>query len=129
MATNQSPARVIATPAALIAIADLRRRCSQLLFYQSGGCCAGSTPMCFSAGEFRLGDNDVRLGEIGGCPVYIDKRQYDRWRHTQIVIDVGVGDPEGFSLPAGNDDAHFVTRSRVFTPAELTMLEQLEEPS
>jgi uncharacterized protein (DUF779 family) len=113
----------VATPAAVAAIGDLHRRYPQVLFYQSGGCCAGSTPMRFAAGEFRLGANDVRLGEIGGCPVYIDKRQYELWRHTQIIIDVGSGEPEGFSLPAGDDDTHFATRSRAFTSAELTMLE------
>jgi len=68
-----------------------------------------------------IGDADVLLGSVGGCPVYIDDRQYAVWKHTQLITDVGEGEPEGFSLPAG-DDRHFVTRSRVFSPAELAAL-------
>ena len=62
----------------------------------------------------------VILNQSGGGPVYID-RQYAVWKHTQLIIDVGEGEPEGFSWPAG-DDRHFVTRSRVFSPAELAAL-------
>ena len=88
-----------------------------IMFFQSGGCCDGSLPMCFDDGELVIGDRDVLLGTVGGCPFYIDDRQYEVWKHTQLILDVGEGAPEGFSLPAG-EDAHFVTRSRVFGPAE-----------
>jgi len=80
------------------------------MFVQSGGCCAGSTPMCFPAGEFLIGDIDVLLGEIDGCPFYIDKRLDQAWHQEQFLLDVARGEPEDFSLPAG-ENLHFVTRS------------------
>jgi uncharacterized protein len=113
-------ARVVATPAALEAIRQVVAERGPIMFFQSGGCCDGSLPMCFSLGELKIGDRDVLLGEVGGCP-YIDARQYEVWRHTQLILDVGAGDPEGFSLAAG-EDRHFITRSRVCTPAELAAL-------
>ena len=81
------------------------------MFVQSGGCCAGSTPMCFPVGEFVLGDIDVLLGEIDGCPFYIDKSLDDAWRQDEFLLDVESGEPEGFSLAAGDEDMHFVTHS------------------
>jgi uncharacterized protein (DUF779 family) len=81
-----------------------------VMFVQSGGCCAGSTPMCFPAGEFLISDGDVPLGEIHGNPFYIDARLDDAWGHRHFVIDIEPGAPEGFSLPAGKG-LHFVTRS------------------
>lgn len=115
--------RVTATPTALAALARLRQQRGAVILYQSGGCCDGSLPMCLEQGDLRIGDADVLLGLVGGCPVYIDDRQYAVWKHTQLIIDVGEGEPEGFSLPAG-DDHHFVTRSRVFSPAELAALRE-----
>lgn len=103
---------VVATPAALEAIKRLREERGSVLFFQSGGCCDGSLPMCFEEGEFMIGDNDVLLGEVGGCPFYIDFRQYEAWKHTQLILDVGEGEPEGFSIAAG-ENSHFITRSRV----------------
>lgn len=103
---------VMATPAALAAVAHLVAERGPVMFFQSGGCCDGSLPICFDDGEFLIGDHDVLLGSLGGCPFYIDGRQYELWRHTQLILDVGEGAPEGFSLPAG-DDGHFITRSRV----------------
>jgi uncharacterized protein (DUF779 family) len=111
-------AGVVATPAALAAISELVGERGQLMFFQSGGCCDGSLPMCFKKGEFVIGDHDVLLGMVGGCPFYIDHRQHEAWKHTQLILDVDEGYPEGFSLPAG-DDAHFVIRSRLFGPEEL----------
>jgi uncharacterized protein (DUF779 family) len=115
-------ARVVATPAALEVIAQLVAERGPVMFFQSGGCCDGSLPMCFAEGEFKIGSHDVRLGEVGGCPFYIDARQYQVWKHTQLILDVGEGEPEGFSLAAG-EDRHFIIRSRVFTPAEEAALE------
>jgi len=103
---------VVATPAALEAIARLVAARGRVMFFQSGGCCDGSLPMCFDDGEFVIGDLDVLLGEVGGCRFYIDGRQYEVWKHTQLILDVGEGEPEGFSLAAG-DGKHFITRSRV----------------
>ena len=88
------------------------------MFFQSGGCCDGSLPMCFDDGELIIGDRDVLLGEVGGCPFYIDHRQYEAWKHTQLILDVGEGAPEGFSLPAG-EDRHFIIASRLFDDDEL----------
>jgi uncharacterized protein len=116
-------APIITTPTAVDAITELRQRRGQLVFYQSGGCCGGSLPMCFEEKEFRIGDNDVLLGYVVGCPFYIDPRQYERWKHTQLILDVGEGEPQGFSL-APADDCHFITRSRVFSPEERVALEQ-----
>ena len=105
------PARVTATPAARQAIVRLRAaRGGPLMFVQSGGCCAGSTPMCYPAGEFITGDADVLLGDIDGCPFYIDRRLDHAWHQDQFVLDVAAGEPEGFSLAAG-DGLHFITRS------------------
>jgi uncharacterized protein len=103
---------VIATPAALDAIAHMVEQRGPVMFFQSGGCCDGSLPMCFEDGEFVIGAHDVLLGRVGGCPFYIDGRQYELWKHTQLILDVGDGSPEGFSLPAG-DEMHFVIRSRI----------------
>jgi uncharacterized protein (DUF779 family) len=115
-------ARVVATPAALEALGHVVAERGPVIFFQSGGCCDGSLPMCFSVGEFVIGSHDVLLGEVGGCPFYIDARQYKVWRHTQLILDVGAGEPEGFSLPAG-EDQHFIIRSKVFTAAEQDVLE------
>ena len=68
--------------------------------------------MCFRQGEFVIGDHDVLLGTINNCPFYIDHRQYEVWKGTRLILDVGEGDPEGFSLPAGRG-GHFIIRSRV----------------
>ena len=115
-------ARVVATPAALAAIAQLVAERGPVMFFQSGGCCDGSLPMCFADGEFVIGSHDVLLGEVGGCPFYIDARQYRVWKHTQLILDVGIGEPEGFSLAAG-EDRHFIVLSKVFTAAEQAVLE------
>jgi uncharacterized protein len=120
---HQTVAPITATPTAVDAVTKLRQLRGSLVFYQSGGCCGGSLPMCFDEGEFRIGDNDVLLGFVVDCPFYIDPRQYERWKHTQLILDVGEGEPQGFSLgPA--DGWHFITRSRVFSPEERVALEQ-----
>lgn len=104
--------RISATPAARRAIAALRAELGgPVMFVQSGGCCAGSTPMCFRDGEFLVGDVDVLLGDLDGCPFYIDARLDDAWGRGHLLLDVAAGPPEGFSLAAGAEDRHFVTRS------------------
>ena len=89
------------------------------MFVQSGGCCAGSTPMCFPDGEFIVGDGDVLLGDIDGCPFYIDARLDQAWGAGPFVLDVAVGPPEGFSLGAG-ENLHFVTYSPECVPTIAT---------
>jgi uncharacterized protein len=119
-------ARVCATPAALELIDVLRGRYGDLMFHQSGGCCDGSSPMCYPRGEFRVGDQDVLLGELGGQPFYIGAAQYEYWKHTQLIIDVVDGRGGMFSLegPLGR---RFLTRSRVFDAQERAAL-GLPEP-
>jgi uncharacterized protein (DUF779 family) len=111
MSESVIPARIMATPAAREAITRLHAaRGGPVMFVQSGGCCAGSTPMCFPMGEFLIGEVDVLLGDIDGSPFYIDKRLDEAWHQDVFVLDVAEGEPEDFSLPAG-DDLHFVTLS------------------
>ena len=118
---REAVARVVATPAALEAIAQLVAQRGPVMFFQSGGCCDGSMPMCFADGEFVIGSHDVRLGEVGGCPFYIDARQFNVWKHTQLILDVSIGEPEGFSLAAG-EDRHFIIRSKVFNADDQAVL-------
>ncbi len=119
--------RVSATPEALKLIARLTERHGPLIFHQSGGCCDGSSPMCFPAGEFRIGGQDVQLGEIGGAPFYMSRSQFEYWQHTHLIIDVVPGRGSGFSLEAP-EGVRFLTRSRVFTDDELASLEPVAEP-
>jgi uncharacterized protein (DUF779 family) len=121
-------ARVIATDAALALIERLRARHGPLMFHQSCGCCDGSAPMCYPAGELRVGAQDVLLGEIGGCPFYIGAAQFEYWSHTQLIIDVGPGRGAGFSLEAP-EGVRFLTRGRVFTDAETATLEAAGPPA
>ena len=113
--------RVIATDAALELIDLLKMRHGPIMFHQSGGCCDGSSPMCYEQGDLLLGDQDVRLGEIGGSPFYMHKNQFDYWKHTQLIIDVVEGRGGMFSLE-GVEGKRFLTRSRAFTKEELEEL-------
>jgi uncharacterized protein (DUF779 family) len=105
--------RVLATDAAIGLIDDIRQDHPDILFHQSGGCCDGSSPMCYPAGEFLIGENDVKLGEIAGVPVYISASQFEAWKHTQLIIDVVPGRGGMFSLDNGREK-RFLTRSRLF---------------
>lgn len=115
--------KVTATEAALALIERLKTKYGDLMFHQSGGCCDGSAPMCYPAGEFLIGDSDVLLGEIGGCPFYIGAAQYEYWKHTQLIIDVVEGRGGMFSLE-GPEGLRFLTRSRLFTDEEWTEIEK-----
>ncbi len=119
-------AKVIATPAALELVAQLQAKHGpELMFHQSGGCCDNSAANCFLPGEITMGAGDVYLGDIGGCPFYIGKGQYQAWKHTQLIIDVIEGHGGTFSLE-GPEGKAFHTRSRVFTAEELRELGQSE---
>lgn len=113
--------RVLATDAALALIAKLEAQHGPLMFHQSGGCCDGSAPMCYPAGEFRVGGSDVKLGEIGGAPFYMSAPQFEYWKHTQLIIDVVPGRGGMFSLE-GPEGLRFLTRSRLFTDEEIAAL-------
>jgi len=104
--------RVVATEAALVAVRRLRAEHGPLMLFQSGGCCDGSSPMCFPDGELLLGPSDLLLGEIDGSPFYIDAEQYERWNRPTLVLDVAAGAAgSGMSLEEVHD-LHFVLKSR-----------------
>lgn len=117
------PLQVTATEAALGLIDRLRAKHGELMFHQSGGCCDGSSPMCYPLGEFMTGDQDVLLGSVGGTPFYIGRPQFEYWKHTQIILDVVSGRGGMFSLE-GPDGVRFLTRSRVFTDEEIQALRE-----
>ena len=109
------------TPAAEAVIAKLSAVNGPLMFHQSGGCCDGSSPMCYPRGDFRVGEQDVFLGRIVDTPFYIGANQFEYWEHTQLIIDVVPGRGSGFSLEAP-EGVRFLTRSRVFDDAEVATL-------
>jgi uncharacterized protein (DUF779 family) len=118
----EAPPRVIATAAALELIATLVQQHGPVLFHQSGGCCDGSSPMCYPQAEFSVGDGDVQLGQIGGAPFFMSPSQFEYWRHTQLIIDVVPGRGGMFSLENGSE-LRFLTRSRLFSDAEARALD------
>jgi len=119
--TQAVPLQVTATEAALGLIDRLRAKHGDLMFHQSGGCCDGSSPMCYPLGEFMVGDQDVLLGTVGGAPFYIGRAQFEYWKHTQIILDVVPGRGGMFSLE-GPEGVRFLSRSRVFTDEEIQTL-------
>jgi uncharacterized protein (DUF779 family) len=118
---NHALARVVATDAALAMIDELRKQHGPVMFFQSGGCCDGSAPMCYPAGEFSISETDVYLGNLNGAPFYIGLEQFEYWEHTQLIIDVVAGNGGMFSLDNGTGQ-RFLTRSRLFTDEEVHVL-------
>lgn len=116
--------RVAVTSEAAQLLRGLRDTHGPLMFHQSGGCCDGSAPMCYPAGEFRTGGSDVHLGdlEVDGVPepigVWMSAAQHEYWKHTHLTIDVVAGRGSGFSLEAP-EGVRFLIRSRLLTDAEL----------
>jgi len=119
--SNQTIPRVLATEKALDLIRALRSEHGPLMFHQSGGCCDGSQPMCFTLGEFKTGASDVLLGYIDDCPFYMGGAQFEYWKHTQLILDVTPGRGSSFSLeiPLG---VRFYIQSRLFADEELERL-------
>jgi len=109
--------RVDATEEALALIDRLVAVHGPVLFHQSGGCCDGSSPMCFPLGEFRIGGSDVFLGDVGPAPFHMGADQFEYWKHTHLTLDVVPGRGSGFSLEAP-EGVRFLIRSRLFTDAE-----------
>ena len=116
-----------ATPAALELLASLEAEHGPLMFHQSGGCCDGSSPMCFPRGEFRVGSRDVQLGDLDETPFYISGPQYAYWKHTHLTVDVVPGRGSGFSVEAPRG-VRFLIRSRLFDEAEQLALEAEGDP-
>jgi uncharacterized protein (DUF779 family) len=102
-------ASVTATAEALRAIRTLSAAHGPLAFFQSGGCCDGSLPICLKDGELPPGPGDILLGTVGDAPFYVDAEQYGRWGSPHLVLDLGTGAAEGFSLSPPQE--HFVTRT------------------
>jgi uncharacterized protein (DUF779 family) len=119
--------RVIATPLMEEWLLKLITKHGPLIFHQSGGCCDGSSPMCYPAGEFKIGSNDVLLGDINGTPFYMSESQFEYWRHTQLLIDVVPGRGSGFSIESP-EGIRFITRSNIFSDEEMKLLAALGEP-
>ena len=117
-----TPLRVTATPKALELIEELRSDYGPVMFHQSGGCCDGSSPMCYPVGDFVIGDGDVHLGTVGGADFYISRSQFAVWKHTHLLLDVVPGRGGMFSLENGREK-RFHIRSRLFSDAENRALE------
>ncbi|WP_462253172.1 DUF779 domain-containing protein [Ferruginibacter sp.] len=116
--------RILATDAALALIERLKKMHGPLMFHQSGGCCDGSQPMCFTDGEFKVGGSDVCLGTIADCKFYMGAEQFEYWKHTQLTLDVTPGRGSSFSLeiPLG---VRFYIESKLFSDDEIEDLAAL----
>lgn len=118
--------RVDITDEARAVVDRLRESHGALMFHQSGGCCDGSSPMCFPLGEFRVGGSDVLLGSIYDCPFYMARDQFELWQNTHLTVDVVAGRGASFSaeIPLG---VRFIIRSRLFSDVELATLPPVED--
>jgi hypothetical protein len=116
--------RILVSEAALALIHELKTEFGDLLFHQSGGCCDGSSPMCFQKGDFRIGSSDVGLGHIEDIEFWMSKDQFEYWQHTQLTLDVVPGRGSSFSIeiPKGK---RFMIHSRLFSEEEAKDLEPL----
>ena len=117
--------RVSVTDAASAVIEKLRQQHGELMFHQSGGCCDGSSPMCFAKGDFLVGSRDLCLGEIDGCSFYMAADQFEYYKTSHIMVDVSKGRGSSFSLeiPLG---LRFMAVSRLFTDDELSSVRPVE---
>src|SRR5579859_1950257 len=121
VARTEPPPQVIATAAAARLMEKLAGQHGPLMFHQSGGCCDGSSPMCYPRGEFLVGDGDVLLATLGETPFYMSRSQFEYWKHTQLILDVVPGRGGMFSLE-NPEGVRFLIRSRVFTDEEIAAL-------
>ena len=120
--TQQAPEQVIRTEAATALMDKLESMHGALMFHQSGGCCDGSSPMCYPRGEFMTGDSDVLITTLeDGTPFYMSRSQFEYWKHTQLILDVVPGRGGMFSLE-NPEGVRFLIRSRVFTNDEIAAL-------
>ena len=119
--------RVDVSDAAAGMLRQLTEQHGPLMFHQSGGCCDGSSPMCYPEGEFRTGNSDVLLGDLAidgiAAPIkfWMSESQFGYWSHTHLTVDLVKGRGSGFSLEAP-EGVRFMIRSRLFTEEELTGL-------
>ncbi len=118
--------RVLITEAAKEVVDTLRKRFgSELMFHQSGGCCDGSSPMCFEKGDFKVGSNDIWMGDVYGCDFFMSEDQFEYWKYTELTLDVTPGRGSSFSIeiPMG---IRFLIRSRLFSMEEFEQLEPVK---
>lgn len=121
--------RIDVTPAAAEVIERLKKEYGELVFNQSGGCCDGTAPMCYEKGDFYVPSRNVKLGEICGCEFFIDKDQFEYFKHSFITIDVreekaAFGNSFSLEIDLGYQ---FITKSRIFTDEEYKQLLKEEE--
>ena len=123
---GESLSRVALTEPAVTLLRKLWGIHGPLMFHQSGGCCDGSSPMCYPAGEFFTSDADVLLGRFdiaaaGEEPrpieFWMSKEQFNYWSHTHLTVDVVPGRGSGFSVE-GPEGIRFLIRSRLMEEAE-----------
>jgi uncharacterized protein len=117
--------RVVATPVALGLIEQLKARHGAIFFYQAGGCCEGSSPMCYADGDMSLTQDDVKLGEVGGLSFHVSRSQCEYLLGVQLTLDVAPGSLGTFSLEDA-DGHHFVAQTRLWTDEEWQQLEAQE---
>ena len=119
--------RVLVTKEAEVVIEKLKQEYGELVFNQSGGCCDGTAPMCYEKGDFHVPSRNVKMGEICGCEFFIDKDQFEYFKHSFITVDVkeekaAFGNSFSLEIDLGYQ---FITKSRIFTDEEYKQL--LEE--
>ncbi|WP_375724751.1 DUF779 domain-containing protein [Arcobacter sp. KX21116] len=119
--------RLLVTPAAAEVIEQLKKENGELVFNQSGGCCDGTAPMCYAKSDFHVPSRNVKMGEICGCEFFIDKDQFEYFRHSEITIDVkeekaAFGNSFSLEIDLGYQ---FITKSRIFTDEEYKEIEKL----
>jgi hypothetical protein len=118
------PNRVDLSGAAAELLATLTTKHGPLMFHQSGGCCDGSSPMCYPDGDFITSEADIRLADLNvpgvqkTIPFWMSVSQYEYWKHTHLTVDVVPGRGSGFSVEAP-EGVRFLIRSRLLTDAEL----------
>ena len=128
------PSRVDLSTAAAELLVKLTSINGPLMFHQSGGCCDGSSPMCYLKGEFRVGGADVLIGELliaqldEAIQVWMSAEQFEYWKQTHLTIDVVDGRGGGFSLES-TEGKRFLIRSRLFTDEEWALLENSPVPT
>ncbi|WP_018475215.1 DUF779 domain-containing protein [Echinicola pacifica] len=117
--------RIALTEAARELIDEIRSEHGPLMFHQSGGCCDGSSPMCFAKGDFKTGASDVWMGKIHDCDFFMSRDQFEYWKHTHLTLDVSEGRGASFSLeiPYGK---RFLIKSRILQENELSDLEPIK---
>ncbi len=118
--------RVLISDAAIAILDTLKKQYGELMFHQSGGCCDGSSPMCFEKGELLINETDIWLGTIHDCDFYMSSDQFEYWKHTQLTVDVAPGRGASFSLeiPLG---VRFVIKSRMYDETEMNQLSPIKK--